>query len=456
MTVKRQLTLLISLIICLPVFTALIIYGYYCNSSKRLLLSSYRRSPEKADVSLTSDDLNSIKKSILSLSPKVEAALIVKDRIIESTIADFPQPGTTLQEGDLWKIIKQTGEKFYYLLTETPLGSDRKHLVLLVSRISKKKNQTNMFYSLLDCVLIFVIICAVATCCISRTITSSLSHLVKQTEKIAKGDLTPQEQRTPAKSRNEFTDLTEHIDSMRAALLDAKRKQQRFIMGITHDLRTPISVIKGYTEALYDGVITSEEETKKSLEIINTKTSQLEEMITSLINYCTFFRDNFRRQITPHCIKKQLEAFAKSAETTGRIFHRKISCNINLLESTDIPVNEQLLARALENLFGNALRYTEDDGEITITADESDECITITFSDTGCGIAEKDISHLFDLFYRGTNSRREQGLGIGLSVVKDIVDLHGWNIAIRSELGKGSDFIIRIPKRTNRTDGEPT
>lgn len=455
MTVKRQLTLLISLIICLPVFTALIIYGYYCNSSKRLLLSSYRRSPEKADVSLTSDDLNSIKKSILSLSPKVEAALIVKDRIIESTIADFPQPGTTLQEGDLWKIIKQTGEKFYYL-TETPLGSDRKHLVLLVSRISKKKNQTNMFYSLLDCVLIFVIICAVATCCISRTITSSLSHLVKQTEKIAKGDLTPQEQRTPAKSRNEFTDLTEHIDSMRAALLDAKRKQQRFIMGITHDLRTPISVIKGYTEALYDGVITSEEETKKSLEIINTKTSQLEEMITSLINYCTFFRDNFRRQITPHCIKKQLETFAKSAETTGYIFHRKISCNINLLESTDIPVNEQLLARALENLFGNALRYTEDDGEITITADESDECITITFSDTGCGIAEKDISHLFDLFYRGTNSRREQGLGIGLSVVKDIVDLHGWSIDIRSELGKGSDFIIRIPKNTNRTDGEPT
>ena len=455
MTVKRQLTLLISLIICLPVFTALIIYGYYCNSSKRLLLSSYRRSPEKADVSLTSDDLNSIKKSILSLSPKVEAALIVKDRIIESTIADFPQPGTTLQEGDLWKIIKQTGEKFYYL-TETPLGSDRKHLVLLVSRISKKRNQTNMFYSLLDCVLIFVIICAVATCCISRTITSSLSHLVKQTEKIAKGDLTPQEQRTPAKSRNEFTDLTEHIDSMRAALLDAKRKQQRFIMGITHDLRTPISVIKGYTEALYDGVITSEKETKKSLEIINVKTSQLEEMITSLINYCTFFRDNFRRQITPHCIKKQLETFAKLAETTGRIFHRKISCNINLLESTDIPVNEQLLARALENLFGNALRYTEDDGEITITADESDECITITFSDTGCGIAEKDISHLFDLFYRGTNSRREQGLGIGLSVVKDIVDLHGWNIAIRSELGKGSDFIIRIPKSTNRTDGEPT
>lgn len=455
MTVKRQLTLLISLIICLPVFTALIIYGYYCNSSKRLLLSSYRRSPEKADVSLTSDDLNSIKKSILSLSPKVEAALIVKDRIIESTIADFPQPGTTLQEGDLWKIIKQTGEEFYYL-TETPLGSDRKHLVLLVSRISKKKNQTNMFYSLLDCVLIFVIICAVATCCISRTITYSLSHLVKQTEKIAKGDLTPQEQRTPAKSRNEFTDLTEHIDSMRAALLDAKRKQQRFIMGITHDLRTPISVIKGYTEALYDGVITSEEETKKSLEIINVKTSQLEEMITSLINYCTFFRDNFRRQITPHCIKKQLETFAKSAETTGYIFHRKISCNINLLESTDIPVNEQLLARALENLFGNALRYTEDDGEITITADESDEYITITFSDTGCGIAEKDISHLFDLFYRGTNSRREQGLGIGLSVVKDIVDLHGWNIAIRSELGKGSDFIIRIPKSTNRTDGEPT
>ena len=97
MTVKRQLTLLISLIICLPVFTALIIYGYYCNSSKRLLLNSYRRSPEKADVSLTSDDLNSIKK--FRNYKRNQAMLATRIRPVSDLRNKYPEVESEIEKG---------------------------------------------------------------------------------------------------------------------------------------------------------------------------------------------------------------------------------------------------------------------------------------------------------------------------------------------------------------------
>jgi signal transduction histidine kinase len=104
-----------------------------------------------------------------------------------------------------------------------------------------------------------------------------------------------------------------------------------------------------------------------------------------------------------------------------------------------------LFQRALENLFSNALRYTKEADRISISAAATDTALKIEIGDTGCGIAEKDQKHIFDLFYRGSNSRREEGMGIGLSVVKNIVDTHGWAIALESKQGHGSLFTITIP-----------
>ena len=117
----------------------------------------------------------------------------------------------------------------------------------------------------------------------------------------------------------------------------------------------------------------------------------------------------------------------------------------NLPNEYLIPYDEQLVNRVFENLLSNALRYTEENDEIRICAYEYENSIYIKICDTGIGISESDLANIFDLFYRTTNSRREEGMGIGLSVVKNIIETHGWRIEVESEKGKGSCFIIIIP-----------
>ena len=145
-----------------------------------------------------------------------------------------------------------------------------------------------------------------------------------------------------------------------------------------------------------------------------------------------------------------IKDFAHTAEMTGTVYKRNITTAINLRACIKIQVDKMLFSRALENIFSNALRYTKDGDSISITAEETTDAknnkkVVIAISDTGIGIEKDDLSHIFDLFYRGTNSRREQGMGIGLSVVKNIIDTHGWNIHVDSDRGIGTIFRIEIP-----------
>ena len=103
------------------------------------------------------------------------------------------------------------------------------------------------------------------------------------------------------------------------------------------------------------------------------------------------------------------------------------------------------MLRALENLYMNALRYTEDGDFIMISAENDTKNIYLKVCDTGIGIEKQDLNRIFDMFYRGTNSRREEGMGIGLSVVKNIIDIHSWKIEVESERHIGTYFKIIIP-----------
>jgi signal transduction histidine kinase len=216
-------------------------------------------------------------------------------------------------------------------------------------------------------------------------------------------------------------------------------------MGISHDLRTPIAIIRGYAEALSDGIIKSKAEKEKAIKLIKTKISQLENMINTLINFVKLENSDIRKTLVPKSINKLITNFAKEAESTMSVFKRKIIHNIDISKDYLIPLDEQLVNRVFENLLSNALRYTSEDDEIRIIAHDSDDTLMIKFCDTGIGIAESDLANIFDLFYRASNSRREEGMGIGLSVVKNIIETHGWKIDVESEKGKGSCFTIFIP-----------
>jgi len=223
-------------------------------------------------------------------------------------------------------------------------------------------------------------------------------------------------------------------------------------MGISHDLRTPVAVIKGYTEAMSDGFYDDEEEMKKTLKIISSKIEQLETMINTLINFVKLNQTKWEQQLQKQNITPVFKEFAQSSVTTGGIFKRNVRASINLEENIEVPFDKMLFQRTLENLFSNALRYTNENDSIFIEAyrekdisDENGEKIIFKIRDTGIGIAKEDQEKIFDMFYRASSSRREEGMGIGLATVMTIVKAHGWSISVNSEPGSGAEFVIEIP-----------
>ncbi|WP_443740552.1 sensor histidine kinase [Treponema berlinense] len=293
--------------------------------------------------------------------------------------------------------------------------------------------------------------CIIFTLHISNTISRSITFLQRSTKRLADGQVSkPLERRKNHRGENEITDLIGNLDKMRISLLENEERRKRFIMGMSHDLRTPVAVIKGYLEAIDDGVVSGKEEIENSVNIILNKTNQLEAMLNSLINFVKLETTEQKNNLTLQPILPLLQEFAESCKSSGTIFNRNVKTEIQVSPNTQIMLNKELVLRALDNLYSNAQRYTKDKGIIIIKANETESEIKISVEDTGIGINEKDIQFIFDILYRASNSRNEPGYGIGLSVVKNIIDSHGWKIDVKSQVGVGTNFTITIPKTSSK------
>ena len=455
MTIRRQFYFLIAIIIVIPLLCAAFIPVYhYLSSPERILIRSYREMRSNEELQLSEDDWNELYSQLRRLPPDMEVALISftdTETIFLSSIPELKVGGNLTQQY-LWNLIGTTSNKYFYQFA-SPNFNDSSSAFLILSRARRdekyRKKSIDFVLYLVYILLGFVGITLIAIAHISRTIFSSITILEQRTQRIADGDLSVSLAGDPKKIKqksNEIISLTESLDKMRRSLLESQERRTRFIMGISHDLRTPVAVIKGYTEAISDDVVTDPEEIKKSLEIITTKTNQLEGMIDTLINFVKLDNADWRQDLIPQSVYDVVEEFAKGAVMTGTVFKRKVTSTVNISPELKVPMDKQLFSRALENIFSNAIRYSKEGDSVVITGTEKADSCVISVSDTGIGIAEKDREHIFDMFYRGTNSRREEGMGIGLTVVKSIVDTHGWTIDVQSELGKGTTFIITIPK----------
>ncbi|MDR3302977.1 MAG: HAMP domain-containing histidine kinase [Treponema sp.] len=279
---------------------------------------------------------------------------------------------------------------------------------------------------------------------VARSITQSVSGLEKATRRIAAGEL---DLNVDVKGSNEITSLNASLNHMRLALKENNQRRARFIMGITHDLKTPLALIKGYTEAIEDGIADDPESQKRSLGIIVSKVDQLEGMIDDLLNFVRLDSGEWRGKLKPVNLAAFLSAYAKRVVDDAELLRRTVESHINLPNDLCVPLDERLALRALENLVNNAIRYTRTNGHIALNAwveVAPNRRVIIEVRDNGPGIAEADLPHVFETFYRGTNSRREQGMGLGLAVVKGVADSHGWKLDIQNSISGGSVFRITI------------
>jgi signal transduction histidine kinase len=366
------------------------------------------------------------------------------DTISFSTIAELP-PGMPGTSDALLQYIRTNVDRFHFQVDASREPGGRDSLVIL--KVPRMRPEQTRFRNLAIQLAMYpsialVVFSGLMSFLILRSLNRSILTLEGATRRIADGDL---DFELPARGNDQIGSLTRSFDSMRRALKEEYARRARFIMGVSHDLRTPLTLIQGYVEAIADGFAAEPDSQKRYLSIILDKTRSLEGMIGDLIEFVRMETGEWRMTHLDVPAAQFLTGLARRFAEDALILKREFSWSVVVPEGVRVRMDSRLLSRALENLVGNAIRYTTENGRITLNAHHETDAIVLSIADTGIGIPKEDLSRIFDPFYRGTNSRRETGFGLGLTTVKSIIESHGWSISVASELGRGSTFTILMP-----------
>jgi signal transduction histidine kinase len=271
-----------------------------------------------------------------------------------------------------------------------------------------------------------------------------LKNLEMATENIASGDYD-----TPivSKDKDSFIFLDNSLEKMRIQIREDRHQLSRFFAGVSHDLKTPLSSIIGYTEALQDGMAKNEEEEQLYLSIIHDKSTILVERIASLISYIKINDQGFKTTLKTNNLYDFLDDFMERSKVELELNHIEFKSKLNINREYTTKFDPVLLDRALENLIENAIKYGDNAKPIDLSVSQSYDGITITVSNYNkSGITKESLEHIFEPFYRGDNSRKGKGFGLGLSTVKSIISSHGWKISsFLNEADSCLSFSINIP-----------
>lgn len=305
--------------------------------------------------------------------------------------------------------------------------------------------------------LVIVVILFFTSVALTRWINKGVFYPIRQLNhamsRIAEGDFDYVLEKD--ENNGEIGELYKSYEDMRLKLKESteekiqhEKQNRELISNITHDLKTPITSIKGYVEGIIDGVADTEEKMQKYIKTIYTKTTEMDRLINELTYYSGI--DSNKIPYHFHCINVS-DYFNDCVEDVGLDLESKnIRLNYsNLLSSeTKIIADPEQLKKVINNIIGNSIKYIDkENGEIDIRLLDEIDSIRVEIEDNGKGIAQKDLANIFERFYRTDASRNSSqgGSGIGLSIVKKIIEDHGGYIWATSKENEGTcmHFVIR-------------
>jgi signal transduction histidine kinase len=273
---------------------------------------------------------------------------------------------------------------------------------------------------------------------LSRTLIHPLQALTQAAQNITEGQL---EQQVKVGGKDEIGQLATAFNRMSEEVARVNQLRRQMTADIAHDLRTPLTVIAGYVEAMRDGVL---QPTEERLSLIYTEIERLQNLVGDLKMLTQADAGELPlhpQPIAPHSILERAAApFQQRAEKQG--VHLLVEADDHL---PDICVDDARMMQVFGNLISNALRYTPVGGEIHLAAQAADGHVELTVQDNGAGIPGEDLPFIFDRFYRVDKSRSEgDESGLGLAIVKALVEAHGGSVRAESQLDKGTAVHILL------------
>ncbi len=267
----------------------------------------------------------------------------------------------------------------------------------------------------------------------SRKLTQPIKELTSAASQISEGNLTS---RVRTSRSDEIGTLAEAFNRMAEAIMTQEALRKKLTANVAHELRTPISAVRGELEGMIDGLIPTDRDTLQSL---YAEIGRLRNILDGIedLSQVEASSTSFKKQ------EVQLDPFLGAiVDRYSKIFSDKgISLELNCVEGIGVSADPDRLSQEMVNLLSNALKATGAGGHVRVVVLKGDGETKIEVSDDGCGIREVDLPLVFERFYRAA----EGGLGIGLTIVKELVEAHGGTIEVQSEFGKGSKFTVLLP-----------
>lgn len=280
-------------------------------------------------------------------------------------------------------------------------------------------------------------------------LTKNLRLITGTVRRFSEGDLTARIENAEhsdisifANSFNEMADtITGNMDKMQS--VDLLRRE--LIANVSHDLRTPLAILKGYIETLQmkrDSL--SESEKQEYLQITHSNVDKLSKLINQLFEYSKLEAE----QVTP--VKEPFSITELSHDLIAKFkvlaSQKQIELQLNNpKENSMVFADVSLVERALQNLIENAIKYTEPNGKVTLSLKKKGKNVEINITDTGTGISVNEQPFIFDRYKQVEKSAKKQGSGLGLAIVKKIMELHDTSITVMSKPKKGSSFVFNLP-----------
>jgi two-component system, OmpR family, sensor histidine kinase BaeS len=268
---------------------------------------------------------------------------------------------------------------------------------------------------------------------ISRRLTNPIKRLTSAARDISGGNL---KSRVSIAGTDEIATLADTFNRMAQSLEVQESLRRKLTANIAHELRTPISAIQGELEGMMDGFIPVE---KESLQSLYAEIGRLRKIIEGI-------EELSQAEASSRYLRKSFFSLRQFLEGItgrfGRLFEEKgvglaLECN----EGLSINADPDRLSQVIINLLSNALKVTGVGGKVSVAAHEGPDGTVIEIGDTGSGIKDDELPFIFERFYRGSRG----GLGIGLTIVKELTEAHGGTVTVRSEVGKGSVFTLNFP-----------
>jgi signal transduction histidine kinase len=297
---------------------------------------------------------------------------------------------------------------------------------------------------------------------VTRSVTRPLQHVAQAAQKITAGDYS---QTVPVEGSSEFKEVALNFNQMSQKVRDTQQSQRDFLANVTHELKTPLTSIQGFAQAIQDGAAREPEAVRKSAAIIHDEATRMNRLVMELLELAriesgqiVMRREAVKLDLVLHSV---IERLALRAQTSGVELQTEIVADLPALVG-----DGDRLAQILSNLIDNALKHTPSGGKVVVAARSLSGStavkrgtlraiggVEISVADTGPGIPAEDLSRIFERFYQVEKSRarsKEGSLGLGLAIVKEIVAAHGGTIHAESIVGLGTKFVVWLPSERTK------